>query len=48
MNDLHNRRAFLRAAAAAGAAWAAADLAQVEEALAWAAAAGRRRGRPAA
>ena len=37
MNDLHNRRGFLRAAAAAGAAWAAADLLQVEEALAWAA-----------
>ena len=37
MNDLQNRRAFLRAAAAASAAWAAADLSQVEEALAWAA-----------
>src|SRR2546428_6809478 len=37
MNDVHNRRAFLRAAAAAGAAWAAADVAQIEEALAWAA-----------
>ncbi len=37
MNDLHNRRTFLRAAMAAGAAWAAADLVQVEEALAWAA-----------
>jgi len=36
MNDLHNRRTFLRAAAAAGAAWATADLAHVEEALAWA------------
>lgn len=36
MNDLHNRRAFLRAAAAAGVAWAAADLLQVEDALAWA------------
>jgi gluconate 2-dehydrogenase gamma chain len=36
MDDLQNRRAFLRAAAAASAAWAAADLAQVEEALAWA------------
>lgn len=35
--DLDNRRAFLRAAAAAGVAWAAADLAQVESALAWAA-----------
>jgi gluconate 2-dehydrogenase gamma chain len=37
MTDLHTRRMFLRAAAAASAAWAAADLAQVEEALAWAA-----------
>ncbi len=37
MNDLQTRRAFLRAAAAASAAWAAADLVQVEEALAWAA-----------
>jgi gluconate 2-dehydrogenase gamma chain len=36
MDDLHNRRSFLRAAAAAGVAWAAADLVQVEEALAWA------------
>src|SRR6185436_16295123 len=36
MNDLHNRRIFLRAAAAASAAWATADLAHVEEALAWA------------
>src|SRR5215510_11397107 len=36
MLDLHNRRAFLRAAMAAGAAWAAADLTQVEDALAWA------------
>jgi gluconate 2-dehydrogenase gamma chain len=36
MNELHNRRAFLRAAVAAGAAWAAADLVQVEDALAWA------------
>ena len=35
MNDLHNRRAFLRAAMAAGAAWAAADIVQVEDALAW-------------
>jgi gluconate 2-dehydrogenase gamma chain len=34
--DLHNRRAFLRAAMAAGAAWSAADLASVEAALAWA------------
>ena len=37
MDDLHNRRAFLRAAAAAGVAWAAADVVQVNEALAWAA-----------
>jgi gluconate 2-dehydrogenase gamma chain len=37
MNDLQTRRTFLRAAAAASAAWAAADLVQVEEALAWAA-----------
>jgi len=36
MNELHNRRAFLRAAAMAGAAWAAADLLDVEDALAWA------------
>lgn len=36
MNELHNRRAFLRAAMAAGAAWAAADVLQVEDALAWA------------
>jgi gluconate 2-dehydrogenase gamma chain len=36
MTDLQTRRTFLRAAAAAGAAWAAVDLAQVEEALAWA------------
>ena len=36
MNELHNRRAFLRAAMAAGAAWAAADMVQVEDALAWA------------
>jgi gluconate 2-dehydrogenase gamma chain len=35
--DLHNRRAFLRAAAAAGAAWSAADLLSVEHALAWSA-----------
>jgi len=35
--DLHNRRAFLRAAVAAGAAWSAADLLAVEDALAWAA-----------
>ena len=36
MIDVQQRRAFLRAAAAAGIAWAAADLWQVEEALAWA------------
>ncbi len=36
MSDLQGRRSFLRAAAAAGAAWAAADLVQVEAALAWA------------
>jgi gluconate 2-dehydrogenase gamma chain len=35
--DLHSRRAFLRAAAAAGAAWSAADLLSVEDALAWSA-----------
>ncbi len=33
--DLHNRREFLRAAAAAGVAWSAADLLAVEDALAW-------------
>jgi gluconate 2-dehydrogenase gamma chain len=37
MSDLQNRRMFLRAAAAASAAWAAADLVHVEEALAFAA-----------
>jgi len=37
VSDLRNRRAFLRAAAAAGAAWAAADIVHVEDALAWAA-----------
>lgn len=36
MIDLQQRRMFLRTAMAAGAAWAAADLAQVESALAWA------------
>jgi gluconate 2-dehydrogenase gamma chain len=36
MIDLQHRRTFLRAAMAAGAAWAAADLSQVEAALAWA------------
>jgi gluconate 2-dehydrogenase gamma chain len=35
--DLHSRRAFLRAAAAAGAAWSATDLLSVEDALAWSA-----------
>jgi len=38
MPDSHDRRAFLRAAAAASAAWATADLLQVEQALAWASA----------
>ena len=37
MNDIQNRRAFLRAAVSAGAAWAVADFGQVEAALAWAA-----------
>jgi gluconate 2-dehydrogenase gamma chain len=37
MSELHERRVFLRAAAAASAAWAAADLFQIDEALAWAA-----------
>ena len=37
MSDLHTRRTFLRAAAAASAAWAAADVVEIEEALAWAA-----------
>ena len=36
MGDLHNRRVFLRAAAAAGATWTIADLGHVEDALAWA------------
>ena len=36
MGDLHNRRVFLQAAAAAGAAWALSDIAHVEDALAWA------------
>lgn len=35
MSDLQNRRIFLRAAVAAGAAWTVADVIQVEEALAW-------------
>jgi gluconate 2-dehydrogenase gamma chain len=37
MSTIEDRRTFLRAALAAGAAWAGADLLQVEEALAWAA-----------
>ena len=37
MDELQNRRTFLRAAAAASVAWAAADLVEIEEALAWAA-----------
>ena len=37
MPSSEDRRAFLRAAAAAGAAWAGADLLHVEEALGWAA-----------
>ncbi len=37
MDHLHKRRMFLRAAAAAGAAWAATDLVHIEDALAWAA-----------
>src|SRR4051812_30912061 len=37
MIDLESRRAFLRAATAAGAAWAATDLFQVQDALVWAA-----------
>ncbi|HUR33944.1 MAG TPA: gluconate 2-dehydrogenase subunit 3 family protein [Vicinamibacterales bacterium] len=36
MDALHDRRTFLRAAAAAGVAWAAADVLDVEQALAWA------------
>jgi gluconate 2-dehydrogenase gamma chain len=36
MDALHNRRSFLRAAAAAGVAWATADLVEIEAALAWA------------
>lgn len=35
--DLHDRRTFLRAVAAAGVAWAAADIAAVDDALAYAA-----------
>jgi gluconate 2-dehydrogenase gamma chain len=37
MHDLHNRRAFLRAVTAAGVAWAAADLVEVDHAIARAA-----------
>ena len=37
MSNLEDRRAFLRAAAAAGVAWAGADLLDVEGALGWAA-----------
>jgi gluconate 2-dehydrogenase gamma chain len=37
MSNLDDRRAFLRAAAAAGVAWAGADLLHVDEALGWAA-----------
>ena len=37
MSEFHNRRSFLQLALSAGAAWAVADLSQVEEALAWAA-----------
>jgi gluconate 2-dehydrogenase gamma chain len=47
MSDLHDRRSFLRAAAAAGAAWATADLAHVEAALAWAGAQRTQRDRAA-
>ncbi|MEQ1730492.1 MAG: gluconate 2-dehydrogenase subunit 3 family protein [Vicinamibacterales bacterium] len=36
MIDLHNRRAFLRAVAASGVAWVAADIVEVEDALAYA------------
>src|ERR1039458_6981132 len=35
MSDLHYRRAFLRAAAAASSAWVVADIADIEDALAW-------------
>ena len=37
MDDVHNRRMFLRAAAAAGVTWATANLIEIEDALAWAA-----------
>ena len=36
MEFIHDRRTFLRAVAAAGTAWAAADVLQIEDALAWA------------
>jgi gluconate 2-dehydrogenase gamma chain len=37
MNGISDRRRFLQAAAAAGVAWATVDLAQIDDALAWAA-----------
>jgi gluconate 2-dehydrogenase gamma chain len=37
MHDVHNRRTFLPAIAAAGTGWATADLSQIDAALAWAA-----------
>lgn len=37
MSEFQDRRTFLRALAAAGVAWAAVDLVEVEQALAWAA-----------
>ena len=43
VSDLQGRRAFLRAAAGAGAAWAVADLVHVEGALSWAAQAAPRK-----
>ena len=46
MIDVQQRRAFLRAAVAAGIGWASADLWQVEEALAWAAAQAARESPP--
>src|SRR5215472_3298543 len=46
MSDLHSRRAFLQAAAAAGAAWTTADLVGVEDALAWAEGAADGKGEP--
>lgn len=47
MPDVHNRRAFLRAAAAAGVALSAAQLGEVDEALAWAGQAARQPAAPA-